>query len=188
MRHILPALRLLLLLTLLTGLAYPLAVTGLAKLAFPRQAEGSRIERGGRVLGSDLIGQPFSDPRYFWPRPSATSPAYNAAASSGSNLGPSNAALHTAVAERIATLHASDPDNSLPIPMDLVTASASGLDPHVSPEAAFWQVARVARARGMDETRVRDLVQSQVEPRTLGLFGEPRVNVLRLNLALDELR
>lgn len=181
-----PAVVTLALLTLVTGLAYPLAVTAVAQTAFDSQANGSLIVRDGQAVGSDLIGQPFDDPRYFWGRLSATAPeAYNAAASSGSNLGPANPALVEAARARIDALRAADPGNASPIPVDLVTASGSGLDPHVSPAAAAYQVARVARARGMDEARVRDLVTAHTEGRTLGLLGEPRVNVLRLNLALD---
>lgn len=188
LRPLLASLRLLLVLTLLLGLAYPLALTGLAQLAFPQQAGGSLLQRDGGAVGSRLIGQAFQDPRYFWPRPSATTPPYNAAASGGSNLGPTNAALHAAVEQRAAALRAADPGNTAPIPADLVTASASGLDPHISPEGALWQAPRVARARGLDEARVRELVRAHIEPRSLGLFGEPRVNVLLLNLALDELQ
>lgn len=181
-----PALLSLLLLTVLTGLIYPLAVTGMAWMLFPHQAGGSLIVLEGHVVGSSLIGQPFSDPRYFWPRPSATAPLpYNAAASSGSNLGPTNEALIAAVQVRIAALKTADPDNLLPIPVDLVTASASGLDPHLSPAAAQYQVRRVARARGIDEAMLRRLVAEHTERRQFGLLGEPRVNVLQLNLALD---
>ncbi len=181
-----PALILLGVFTLLTGLAYPLAITGIAQLLWPRQANGSLIERNGVVLGSALIGQPFAAPGSFWSRPSATSPTpYNAAASSGSNLGPTNPALLAAVRERVARLRAADPGNTAPVPVDLVTASASGLDPHVSPAAAMYQVSRVARARGLTTDRVRKLVAAHTERRWLGVFGEPRVNVLLLNLALD---
>jgi potassium-transporting ATPase KdpC subunit len=183
-----PALLMLALMTALTGVAYPLLVTGIARVAFPHQANGSLIERGGRVLGSELIGQPFSDPKYVWGRPSATAPMpYNAGASRGSNLGPTNPALEVAVRTRIATLRAADPGNGAPIPVDLVTASASGLDPHISPAAAAYQVDRVARARGLDPASVRALVATHTEGRTLGVLGEPRVNVLGLNLALDDL-
>ncbi|CAI4034082.1 K(+) transporting P-type ATPase subunit KdpC [Nitrospira tepida] len=184
-----PALMTLLLLTIITGLLYPLAVTGVAQALFPRQANGSLIVQNGQVLGSSLIGQPFDDLKYFWSRPSATSPfPYNAAASGGSNLGPTNPALIKAVQDRVATLTAADPDNPLPIPVDLITASGSGLDPHLSPAAADYQVRRVARARGMDEDVVRRLVAEHTEGRQWGVLGEPRVNVLLVNLALDRHR
>jgi potassium-transporting ATPase KdpC subunit len=183
-----PALVLLAVFTVLTGLVYPLALTGAAKLVFPRQAEGSLVVRGGRAVGSHLIGQPFSEPRYFWGRLSATAPVpYDAAASSGSNLGPLNPALLDAARARIAALRAADPGAVGPVPVDLVTASGSGLDPHVSPAAAEYQVARVARARGLDPGVVRAVVRRHTEGRTLGLLGEPRVNVLEANLALDDL-
>lgn len=173
--------------TVLTGIAYPLVVTGIASVLFPRQAGGSLVEQGGVSVGSDLIGQPFSDPRYFWGRPSATGPSpYNAAASGGSNLGPTNAELLEAVRERALVLRAADPGNPALLPGDLVTASGSGLDPDISPAAAYWQVSRVARARGLPETTVRDLVKTHVQSRQFGILGEPRVNVLLLNLALDE--
>lgn len=180
-----PACVLLVLMSLVTGVAYPLLVTGAAQAAFPLQANGSLITIAGVARGSVLIGQPFDDPRYFWGRPSATSPAYAAAASGGSNLGPSNPALSAAVQARVQALRAADPGNAALVPVDLVTASGSGLDPHISPAAAFYQVGRVARARKLDETAVRDLVERHVEGRQLGVLGEPRVNVLRLNLALD---
>ncbi|BAL95411.1 potassium-transporting ATPase subunit KdpC [Rubrivivax gelatinosus] len=182
-----PALVLFAALSLITGLAYPLAVTGAARLAFPWQAEGSLVERDGRVVGSALIGQSFTDPGHFWSRPSATAPMpYNAANSAGSNLGPSNPALADAVRARVAALRAADPGNDAPVPVDLVTASASGLDPDISRAAAEYQAARVARVRGLPEARVRELVARQAEEPSFGL-GEARVNVLKLNLALDEL-
>jgi potassium-transporting ATPase KdpC subunit len=187
MRELRPTLVLLLVFTMLTGLAYPLAVTGIAKLAFPRQAEGSLIVRGGHVVGSTLVGQAFTSPRYFWGRPSATgSVPYDASNSSGSNLGPLNPALVAAVRARIAALRAAGPTPSGPVPVDLVTSSGSGLDPHISPAAAEFQVARVARARGLAPEAVRALVRRHTRGRTLGLLGEPRVNVLELNLALDD--
>jgi K+-transporting ATPase ATPase C chain len=183
-----PCLVLLGLFTALTGLVYPLAVTGLAQALFPRQANGSLVARDGQVIGSSLIGQPFDQDRYFWGRPSATAPSpYSAAASTGSNLGPSNPALRAAIVQRLERLRRADPGNPAPVPVDLVTASASGLDPHLSPAAALYQVRRVARARGLPEAEVRELVLSHVRPRTLGLLGEPRVPVLGLNLALDGL-
>ncbi len=179
----------LLLLTLLTGVAYPIAVTGIAKLAFASRANGSLVVRNGRVVGSHLIGQSFDDPKYFWGRISATSPMpYNASASSGSNLGPSNSALVDPSKARVDALRAADPTNRAPIPIDLVTASASGLDPHISPSAAHYQVPRVARIRGLDEARLQALVDALTEPPDFVLIGEPRVNVLELNLALDGLK
>jgi K+-transporting ATPase ATPase C chain len=172
-----------------TGILYPLAVTGLAQALFPGQANGSLVERDGQILGSRLIGQPFDDPRYFWGRPSATSPfPYNAASSSGSNLGPANPALMERIRARIAALKAADPGNNLPIPIDLVTASASGLDPHISVAGALYQVPRIARARGLPEDEVRALVQTYTEDRWFGILGEPRLNVLLLNLALDGIK
>jgi K+-transporting ATPase ATPase C chain len=188
LRLIRPALVLLLGLTLLTGVAYPLLITAVAQAAFPARANGSLLVVGGRVAGSSLIGQPFGAPRYFWSRPSATTPPYDAGASSGSNLGPLNPALTDAVAIRVAALRSADPSNSAPVPADLVTSSASGLDPDISPAAAFYQVNRVARVRGADPDCLRGLVERHVEKRTFGVLGEPKVNVLLLNLALDQLR
>jgi K+-transporting ATPase ATPase C chain len=183
------ALVMLIALTLLTGVAYPLIVTGIAQVAFSDEAEGSLIRRDGKAVGSALVGQPFSDPKYFWGRPSATAPMpYNAGASSGSNQGPLNPALHDAVKSRIEALRAADPGNTRPVPVDLVTASGSGLDPHVSPAAAEYQAARVARVRNVPEEAVRKLIAEHTEGRQLGFLGEPRVNVLRLNLALDGAR
>jgi K+-transporting ATPase ATPase C chain len=184
-----PALVTLVLLTLITGVAYPLLVTGIAQAIFPAQANGSLIVSRSQLIGSQLIGQPFDAPKYFWGRLSATSPfPYNAAASAGSNLGPTNPALLAEVQARIEALKAADPTNTLPIPVDLVTASASGLDPHISPAAAEYQLSRVARARGLDESVVQSLIEQHTEGRWLGLLGELRVNVLELNLALDELK
>jgi len=184
--HLRPALMSLLLLSLITGVAYPLLVTGIAQTLFSFQANGSLIVKDGKVVGSALIGQPFDDPKYFWGRPSATSPfAYNAGASSGSNLSPTSANLVKAVQERVNTLREADPGNTAPVPVDLVTASGSGLDPHISPAAALYQVSRVARARKLAPEAVRALVDRHTEGRFLGLLGEPRVNVLTLNLALD---
>jgi K+-transporting ATPase ATPase C chain len=181
-----PAIMIVLLFTVLTGILYPLAVTAVAQLAFAHQANGSLIEVDGRVVGSELLGQAFDAPGYFWGRLSATAPQpYNAAASSGSNYGPLNDALVEAAQARVDALQAADPGNTAPIPVDLVTASSSGLDPHVSPAAAEYQVARVARARGMGEDAVRQLVAEHTEGRSLGILGEPRVNVLALNLAVD---
>jgi len=174
------------LLTLLTGLLYPLAITGMAQLAFPAQANGSLIVADGQLLGSALIGQSFSDPKYFWGRPSATGPQpYNGLASSGSNQGPTSPALLDSVKSRVEALRAVDPDSHSPVPVDLVTASGSGLDPHISPAAAEYQLARVARLRGLDPAAVRARVLQHTEGRVFGLLGEPRVNVLRLNLAFD---
>jgi K+-transporting ATPase ATPase C chain len=183
-----PSVAAVLVFTLLTGAVYPAAITVVARLAFPRQASGSLIVRDGQEIGSSLLGQYTEDPKYFWGRLSATSPfPDNAAASSGSNLGPSNPALRDAVKARVAALRALDPTNTAPVPIDLATASGSGLDPHISPAAAEYQVARVARARGIDTTTVRALVLAHTEGRQLGILGEPRVNVLELNLALDRL-
>jgi K+-transporting ATPase ATPase C chain len=180
-----PALALLLVFTVITGIVYPLAITGVAHFVFPRQAHGSLIVRDGVVVGSSWIGQPFSDPKYFWGRLSATSPPYNAGASSGSNLGPLNPALLDQARARIAALRAADPEAQGPVPVDLVTASGSGLDPHISPAAAEYQVARVAKARGLAPEEVRRLVAAHTTHRLLRFIGEPVVNVLELNLALD---
>jgi len=204
LKELKPAFVMLLGLTALTGVAYPLLVTGIAQGVFPDAANGSLIEQNGKVVGSALIGQPFSDPKYFWGRPSATGPVpprmgdagvvsaealttplpYNAAASSGSNQGPLNPALEDAVKARIAALKAADPGQTAPIPVDLVTASASGLDPHISPAAAAWQAPRIARMRGLSIDSVRGLVEKHTEGRQFGVLGETRVNVLQLNLAL----
>ncbi len=184
-----PAITLFILLSIVTGLLYPLLVTGISQAVFPAQAAGSLIERDGKLLGSRLIGQNFTDPKYFWGRPSATSPyPNNAAASSGSNLGPLNPVLKAAVESRVKALREADPSNTAPVPVDLVTASASGLDPHISPAAADYQIGRVARARGLASEAVRALVAQHTEDRQWGFFGEPRVNVLELNLALDRLQ
>ena len=186
MNQLKPAVMMLVWLSLVTGVAYPLLVTGIAQLLFPAQANGSLILRDGKPVGSSLIGQPFDDPKYFWGRLSATAPhGYNAGASSGSNLGPLNPSLHAASKARIDALREADPGNTAPVPVDLATASGSGLDPHISPAAALYQVPRVAKARGVDPAEVRRLVAQHVEGRQLGVLGEPRVNVLRLNLALD---
>lgn len=184
-----PAIILLALLTVATGLLYPLAITMIALGFFPEQASGSLLVHNGEVVGSALIGQPFDDPRYFWIRPSATAPyPYNAAASAGANLGPTNSRLLADVAARVEALQTADPGNAAPIPVDLVTASASGLDPHISVASAHYQITRVARARDLAETLVAQLVAQYTEPRHFGVLGEPRVNVLRLNMALDALQ
>lgn len=181
-----PALVSLIFFTLITGVAYPLVVTGIAQVMFPFKANGSLIVKDGKVVGSALIGQPFDEPKYFWGRPSATSPfGYNAASSSGSNLSPTNPDLIKAVQGRVEALRAADPGNTAPVPVDLVTASGSGLDPHISPAAALYQVSRVARERKLSPDAVRALVDRHTEGRFLGLLGEARVNVLALNLALD---
>jgi len=186
MSHVRAALVSLAVLTLVTGIVYPVVVTAIAQLVFPHQANGSLIVKDGKVVGAALIGQPFDDPKYFWGRPSATSPfGYNAASSSGSNLSPTNPALVKSVQERVDALRAADPDNRAPVPVDLVTASGSGLDPHISPAAALYQVNRVAKARKVDPASVRELVERHTEGRQFGFLGEPRVNVLALNLALD---
>ena len=186
MSHVRAALVSLAVLTLVTGIVYPVVVTAIAQLVFPHQANGSLIVKDGKVVGAALIGQPFDDPKYFWGRPSATSPfGYNAASSSGSNLSPTNPALVKSVQERADALRAADPNNRAPVPVDLVTASGSGLDPHISPAAALYQVNRVAKARKVDPASVRELVERHTEGRQFGFLGEPRVNVLALNLALD---
>lgn len=174
-----------LLLSVITGVVYPLVVTGVAQTIFPHQADGSLIRNGDVIVGSELIGQPFDDPKYFWSRPSAIN--YNAAASSGSNLGPTNLALLDAVKARVENLQNADPDNQAPVPVDLVTTSGSGLDPHISPAAAEYQVSRITKVRGLEVTAVRKLVVEHTEGRTFGVLGEPRVNVLLLNRALDAL-
>jgi K+-transporting ATPase ATPase C chain len=184
--HIRPAIVSLALLSVVTGLAYPAIVTVVAQLVFQRQANGGLIVKDGKTIGSTLIGQTFDDPKYFWGRPSATSPfGYNAGASAGSNLSPTNADLIKTVQGRVDALRTADPGNTAPVPVDLVTASGSGLDPHISPAAALYQVGRVAKARKLDEAVVRDLVGQHTEGRQWGMLGEPRVNVLTLNLALD---
>jgi K+-transporting ATPase ATPase C chain len=187
-RLIRPAVSLLVLMTILLGIVYPLIITGVAKVAFPRRAEGSLIYKDGNLIGSTLIGQSFSDPKHFWGRPSATSPQpYNGVASSGSNLGPINSALLDQVKANAKALHDADPDNHRPIPVDLVTASASGLDPEISPAGAFYQAARVADARNLSAAQVEALIKAHERGRFLGLIGEQRVNVLELNLALDRM-
>ncbi len=189
MKHLRPAILSLVVLTVLTGLVYPIVITGIAQVVFPRQANGSLIMKDGKVVGSELIGQPFDDPKYFWSRPSATSPfGYNAGFSGGSNLGPTNPDLQKQVQGRIDALHASDPGNTAPIPVDLVTTSGSGLDPNISPAGALYQVHRVAKARGLGDDAVRALVEQHIEGRQLSFLGEPRVNVLKLNLDLDALK
>ena len=188
MRLIRPAVSLLVLMTLLVGIVYPLVIAGAAKTAFPQQAAGSLIYQDGKLIGSTLIGQSFSDPKYFWGRPSATTPQpYNGLASSGSNLGPLNPALIDAVKANAKALHDADPDNQQPVPVELVTASASGLDPEVSPAAAEYQAARIARTRHLELAQVEMLIKSHEHERLWGFIGEPRINVLELNLALDRL-
>jgi potassium-transporting ATPase KdpC subunit len=186
MKEVRRAALMLIAMTILTGAAYPLLVTGIGQLVFPASANGSLIERDGRILGSSLIGQGFSDPKYFWPRLSATAPVpYNGGASSGSNYGPLNPSLDEAVQARVDALVNADPEHRKPVPVDLVTASGSGLDPHVTPAGARYQMARVAKARRLDPAVVEALVDAHTEGRQLGFLGEPRVNVLELNLALD---
>ncbi|HTU03772.1 MAG TPA: potassium-transporting ATPase subunit KdpC [Candidatus Sulfotelmatobacter sp.] len=188
-QHLRPAIVSLVALTVLTGLVYPAVITGIAQVLFPSQANGSLIYKDGKAVGSALIGQPFDDPKYFWGRPSATSPfPDNAGASGGSNLGPTNPDLKKAVQGRIEALRAADPENKAPIPVDLVTTSGSGLDPEISPAAALYQVHRVAQARKLSEEAVRDLVAQNTRGRQWGFMGEPGVNVLRLNLALDQMK
>jgi K+-transporting ATPase ATPase C chain len=185
--HLKPAFLMLVVLTLLTGIIYPLTVAGLAQALFPGKADGSLLtDSGGKSVGSELIGQLFGDPRYFWGRPSATAPyPYNASASGGSNQGPTNPALADAVKARIQALRNADPENRAPVPIDLVTASASGLDPHISPAAAEYQINRIAKVRKLDPKKVGDLIAENTEGRQFGILGEPRVNVLKLNLALN---
>jgi len=188
-RELRPAIVLFVLLTITTGILYPLAVTGVATVLFPSAASGTLIVKDGKPIGSRLIGQPFDDAKYFWGRPSGMGPyGYNAGASSGSNLGPLNPALESAVKDRIANLKSADPSQQESPPIDLVTASGSGLDPHISPAAAYYQVPRIAKSRGLELEVVKKLVEQHIEARTLGIFGEPRVNVLALNLALNDLR
>ncbi len=184
-----PAIALFLVMTLITGIVYPLVVTGIAQVAFPDQAAGSLLIKDGKPIGSRIIGQSFSDPKYFWSRPSATAPQpYNGLASSGSNQGPLNSALTDAVKSRMDALRAADPGNQAPVPVDLVTASASGLDPDISLAAAYYQASRVARTRGLKPELVKSLIASHAQGKFLGFLGEPRVNVLELNLALDQAR
>jgi K+-transporting ATPase ATPase C chain len=186
MKELRPALVALLAFTVLTGILYPLLVMGIGKVAFAHEANGSLIEVDGKVVGSELVGQAFTHPGYFWGRPSALGPfPYNAMNSTGTNHGPLNPALHDAVAARIDALRAADPGNDAKVPIDLVTASSSGLDPHISPAAAYYQAGRVARARGISVEEVRALIASHIEDRTLGILGEPRVNVVAINRAID---
>lgn len=175
-------------LTVITGVLYPLAVTGISNIFFKKQAEGSLMIRNGKTVGSELIGQQFDDPKYLWGRPSATGPAYNASSSSGSNYGPMNGDYLKAVADRVKVLKDANPSNQALVPVDLVTASGSGLDPHLSPAGAYYQVSRIARLRGIPETEVKTIIRKNTEGRFLGLLGEPAVNVLKANLDLDEVR
>jgi K+-transporting ATPase ATPase C chain len=189
MRILRQAIACLLVFTVITGIVYPVVITGVAQLVLPHQANGSLILNNGKVTGSELIGQSFSSPKYFWSRPSATTPiGYNAAGSSGSNLGPLNPVLMENVKSRIEQLKAADTAGKLPVPVDLVTASGSGLDPDISPAAAEYQISRIAKARNIDETKIRELVDKYTRDRQLGILGEPRVNVLELNIALDSLQ
>jgi K+-transporting ATPase ATPase C chain len=182
-----PAILSFLILTIITGVLYPLVVTGIAKVFFPKQANGSLIYRNQKPIGSSLIGQPFDNPKYFWGRPSATSPvAFNASASSGSNLGPLNSALAETITNRIKLYKAADPNNTAPVPVDLVTSSASGLDPHISLAAAFYQISRVARHRNLSQDTVKKIVLQHTKGRLMAIIGEPVVNVLEVNLELDE--
>jgi K+-transporting ATPase ATPase C chain len=183
--YIKPALLSLLVLTIITGVIYPLFITGIAQALLPHQANGSLIYQNGKVIGSSLIGQEFDDPKYLWGRISATSPQYDASNSSGSNIGPSNPALIDEISKRIKALQAVDPDNKAPIPVDLVTSSASGLDPHISLAAAYYQVSRISKYRGITESAVKDIIHKNTTGRFLGLIGEPVVNVLKINLDLD---
>jgi len=186
--HVKSGFFMLVVMTVITGIVYPLLMTAVAQTLFARQANGSLIIKDGKAVGSELIGQPFSSPKYFWSRPSATSPKpYDAASSSGSNLGPTNQALLDAVGDRIKALRDADPGNTAPVPVDLVTASGSGLDPHISPAAAYYQAERVARVRHLNPDRVRELIANHTEKRQFWILGEPRVNVLKLNLDLDKL-
>jgi len=186
MKDLIIAIRIFIVLTIITGVLYPLVVTGIAQTAFKNQANGSLIVRNGQVVGSKLIGQQFDDPKYLWGRPSATGPVpYNAAASSGSNLGPTNPALKEGLEGRVKTLKDADHGNSKEVPTELVTASGSGLDPHISLDAAEYQLSRISKARGIQESSLKELLSKVTEQRTLGLFGEPVVNVLQFNLALD---
>ena len=186
LKQIRPALFSFVLLTLITGVLYPLSVTGIAKVFFNKQAQGSLMVKNGKTVGSELLGQPFDNPKYLWGRPSATSPAFNASSSSGSNYGPMNSDYLKAVADRVKVFRDADPSNQKPVPVDLVTASGSGLDPHISPAGAYYQVSRIAHVRGIPETKVKMIIQRNTEGRFLGLLGEPAVNVLKVNLDLDE--